>query len=340
MSKKHDFDAAWKSILEAFQIEVVELLFPEIFNEIAWELGTESLDQELQEIQKEIFDKYSADKIISDKIIKVRLKNQNSKILFIHVEVQSYSSEEDAFGERMFRYFYRIWDKFRYKYEDKSEIVAAAIYTYKGQRGKDKKYIYKLPELEDEILVYNFKSIDVEKINLEKISDDNPLKLVFRMAKTLLETNSKDEDIYEAKINLAEELVIYDKVKDNEQIKALVDFLEYLFLIQDRELEQKYENYKREKGGALKMTVDQIRKLHYKQEGREEGREEGIEKEKEKSRLKDVERVIKLLTRKIGALDNSFIEKIEKFNSDKLNLIIENILDIENLEEVEKYLQG
>jgi len=38
----------------------------------------------------------------------------------------------------MFRYFYRIWDKFRYKYEDKSEIVAAAIYTYKGERGKDK----------------------------------------------------------------------------------------------------------------------------------------------------------------------------------------------------------
>ena len=147
MAKKHDFDAAWKSILEAFEVEIVELLFPEIFNKIAWELGTESLDKELQEIQKEIFDKDSAEKIISDKIIKVRLKNKESKILFIHVEVQSYSSEEDVFGERMFRYFYRIWDKFRYKYQDKSEIVAAAIYTYKGERGKDKRYVYKLPEI-------------------------------------------------------------------------------------------------------------------------------------------------------------------------------------------------
>jgi hypothetical protein len=163
----------------------------------------------------------------------------------------------------MFSYFYRIWDKFRYKYKDKSEIVGAAIYTYKGQRGKDKRYVYKLPELEDEIIVYNFKTIDIEKINLDKINDDNPLKLVFRMAKTLLETNSRDEDIYEAKIRLAEELASYDKVKNNEQIKALVDFLEYLFLIQNKELEKKYENYKKEKGGALKMTVDQIRKLHY-----------------------------------------------------------------------------
>ncbi|MGL5086568.1 MAG: hypothetical protein ACRC68_12760, partial [Clostridium sp.] len=65
---------------------------------------------------------------------------------------------------------------------------------------------------------------------------------VFKMAKSLLETKKSDEDVFEAKIKLAKELAHYDKVKDNEQIKALVDFLEYLFLIQDPELEKKYEN--------------------------------------------------------------------------------------------------
>ncbi|WP_243182523.1 hypothetical protein [Clostridium gasigenes] len=64
-------------------------------------------------------------------------------------------------------------------------------------------------------------------------------------------------DIYEAKVKLSEELAYYDKVKDNEQIKSLVDFLEYLFLIQDPELEKKYEEYRREKGGALKMTIEE-----------------------------------------------------------------------------------
>ena len=232
MKKEHDYDAAWKTILEAFEVEIVELLFPELFDEIDWELGTESLDQELREIQKEIFDKKSSEKIISDKIIKVRLKNKDSKILFIHVEVQSYSSGYEVFGERMFRYFYRIWDKFRYKYDDSSEIVAAAIYTYKGERGKDKRYVYKLPELAEEILVYNFRTIDVEKIKLEDISDENPLKLVFKMAKKLLNIGETDTEIYNAKIELAKELKNYDKVKNNEQIKALVDFLEYLFSFQ------------------------------------------------------------------------------------------------------------
>ena len=269
MSKKHDYDAAWKTILEAFEVEVVEVLFPEIFGDIDWEAGTESLDLELAEIQRDIFDKDSAEKIISDKIIKVRLKDNNSKILFIHVEVQSYSSDEDVFGERMFRYFYRIWDKFRYKNKDKSEVIAAAIYTYKGERGKDKKYVYRVPKMEDEILTYNFRTIDVEKLDLKKISFDNPLRIVFYMAQTLLKTSLEDIDIYNAKIQLAEELLEYDKVKNEEQIKALADFLEYLFLIKDEELENKYEEYKRERGGAIKMTVDQIREKYYKQKGEE-----------------------------------------------------------------------
>ncbi|MGL5084908.1 MAG: hypothetical protein ACRC68_04200, partial [Clostridium sp.] len=162
--------------------------------------------------------------------------------------------------------------------------------------GKDERYVYKLPELEEEIIRYNFRTIDVEMINLENISDDNPLRLVFKMAKKLLETRPKDEDIFDAKVKLAKELAYYDKVKDKEQIKALVDFLEYLFLIQDSELERKYEEYKKEMGGTLKMTIEQIRKLHYKAEGKEEGREEGREEEK-----------IKIAKNLLDVLDNETI---------------------------------
>lgn len=298
MPKKHDFDAAWKSILEAFEIEVVELLFPELFVQIDWSLGIESLDMELQEIQKDIFDKDSSQKIISDKIIKVRLKNEESRILFIHVEVQSYSSEQNTFAERMFRYFYRIWDKFRYKYNDYSEITAAAIYTYKGQRGKDQSFVYRIPALNENSLVYNFRTIDVEKMDLDNINDENPLKLVFKMAKVLLETAPTDKAILDAKIALAEELSSYSKVKNNEQIKALVDFLEYLFLIQDPQIEQQYKLYKQEKGGALRMTIDQIRELYYEQKGLEKGLQEG-EKNKAievaKEMLKDGEPIEKIL---------------------------------------------
>ncbi|GAA0076993.1 hypothetical protein UT300005_13710 [Clostridium sp. CTA-5] len=65
---------------------------------------------------------------------------------------------------------------------------------------------------------------------------------------------------------------------------SLADFLEYLFLIKDKELEQKFEEYKRERGGAVKMTVDQIRQKYYEQKGKEVGIQEGIEKGKEEGR--------------------------------------------------------
>ena len=74
---------------------------------------------------------------------------------------------------------------------------------------------------------------------------------------------------------MAEELLEYDKVRNEEQIKALADFLDYLFLIKDEELEHKYEEYKRERGGAIKMTVDQIREKYYTLKGKEEGIKEG-----------------------------------------------------------------
>ena len=51
-----------------------------------------------------------------------------------------------------------------------------------------------------------------------------------------------------------------------------MDFLEYLFLINNPELEKQYEEYKSANGGVLKLSIDEIRKLHYTEEGREQER--------------------------------------------------------------------
>lgn len=319
MAKKHDYDAAWKTILEAFEEEIVELLFPEIYDKIDQSIKSEALDNELLEIQKEIFSKEEAEKIISDKIIKVTMKDNESRILFIHVEVQSYSSSENIFAERMFRYFYRIWDKFRYKYKDNSDIIGSAIYTYKGSTGKDKRYTYKMPDLNDEILTYNFRTIDVEELDLNNISDDNPLKLVFKIAKRLLSTNADDKEIFLAKVELFNELVNYNKVKTMDQRKALTYFLEYLFLIQDNDLSEKFKEIRESAGGVIKMSIDEIRDKYLKEEGREEGREEGIIQGEEKG----IE-----LTKKVFKLAGSGesianIAKICEISEEKVKKILE-----------------
>lgn len=115
---------------------------------------------------------------------------------------------------------------------------------------------------------------------------------------------------------------IPEELAVDEAVKKAVERLDVMYL--DKEEREMYENdLKRLRDYIAEMKTAEIR---------------GMEKEKEKSRLRDLERVLKLLTKKFGLLDDKFNKKIENLDSDKLNLIIENILDIENLEDVKKYL--
>ncbi len=124
--------------------------------------------------------------------------------------------------------------------------------------------------------------------------------------------NSTDDTVKHAKGNLVKN--IHRRVKEvKSDILAEVEFMHFL-----KECEAQYGTYK-----ILERDREKI--------------EEGIEKERENSRLKDIGRVKNLLAKKFGILNNDYNKKIESLDSDKLNLIIENILDIENLNEVEKY---
>ena len=132
------------------------------------------------------------------------------------------------------------------------------------------KDIYKLSDLEDNILIYNFRTLDVESLELDKINDENPLKLVFKIAKRLLYTNTNDEEIFLAKVELFNELVNYNKVKTIDQRKALTYFLEYLFLIQNDTLSEKFKEIKENMGGVMKMSIDEIREKYLEEKGSEE----------------------------------------------------------------------
>ena len=90
----------------------------------------------------------------------------------------------------------------------------------------------------------------------------------------------------------------------------------------------------------LKDKVSALNEAERKgiQKGIEEGRKEGIKEAIENSRLKDIETVLKLLDKKFGNISIEMNNKIQNLNSEKLKLIIENILDIDTLEQLKQYL--
>ena len=107
-------------------------------------------------------------------------------------------------------------------------------------------------------------------VDLDNISDTNPIKLVFKIAKELLNIGVSQQKIFDSKVILANELDTFKNL-NIEQTKALVDFLEYLFLIDDKTLDEKYKDFKKQKGGILGMGIDEIREAYYVNKGIEAG---------------------------------------------------------------------
>ena len=100
-----EFDSPWKDTLQAFLPAFVLFFFPDIYADIDWAGGYESLDKEFQKIAR----KTKGGKRIADKLFKVWLKDGTEHWLLIHVEIQG--DAEIEFPQRMLQYNFAATDK-------------------------------------------------------------------------------------------------------------------------------------------------------------------------------------------------------------------------------------
>ncbi len=101
-----DYDSPWKEALDRFLPSFLEFFFPTVHAAIDWSRGFESLDKELQQIVRE----GELGKRLADMLFKVWRSIGDEAWLLIHVEIQN--QPDPDFPERMFVYFFRIFDRF------------------------------------------------------------------------------------------------------------------------------------------------------------------------------------------------------------------------------------
>lgn len=101
-----DYDSPWKEALDAYFEPFVALLFPDVYRNIDWSRGYESLDKEFQQVVREA----EIGRRYVDKLVKVWTKEGVECWVLIHVEVQT--SRDAAFPQRMYVYNYRIFDRY------------------------------------------------------------------------------------------------------------------------------------------------------------------------------------------------------------------------------------
>ena len=207
------YDELWKNIIEKLFPHFLAFFMPKLYADVDLSLGYVFLDKELQEIKL----KGKKGKNITDKLVKVRLKNGEEKWLLIHLEVQG--KHEEDFGNRMFRYFYRIYDKY-----DVS-ITALALLTYKTDKLYDFNY-----DVYGTTHAYRYNTAYIGNYPEEDLlNDKNPFALVC-LAVQYDRLYRKDED---KKFSLKRNLIrmLRDRNYGRDEIIELLEFIDLCYLV-------------------------------------------------------------------------------------------------------------
>ena len=103
-------DPLWKSILEQTFSHFLRFIFPNADAVFDLSKPFDYLDKEFEQL----FPPESNGKGVRyvDKLVKVFLKDGREQFILCHVEIQSNKGRGDL-AERMFRYFYRISDRYK-----------------------------------------------------------------------------------------------------------------------------------------------------------------------------------------------------------------------------------
>lgn len=96
---KSDYDGAWKDLLHRRYFEVLQCYFPSIVEGLDASVAPRFLDQELREL--EIHENARENRV--DVLAEVQLREGGARLLYLHLEVQSFREKE--FAARLFHYY-------------------------------------------------------------------------------------------------------------------------------------------------------------------------------------------------------------------------------------------
>ena len=207
------YDPLWKSVLEEVFDDFLRFVFPNADKELDLRKGVDFLDKELVAMDPEPENPGSTR--YADKLVKVFLRNGKERWILVHVEIQGYHDPE--FSWRMFRYYYRILDRFS------NPVTAIAIFS--GGDGE------KMPaSFEDQCLgtrlLYQYNTIrvlDYPDKDLEQ--SQNPFALVLLIVKkALLNGEATDEVLLKEKLQLAR-ILLAKRLFTKSKVRAIFNFL-------------------------------------------------------------------------------------------------------------------
>ncbi|MCP4153430.1 MAG: hypothetical protein GY757_37225 [bacterium] len=208
--KGNDYDSAWKEVIEKLFSQFLAFFFPDIHRDIDFAKPIEFLNDELRQIDPN----NKLGKRLSDALVKIHLKkkppgdtkNKKPECIWVLIHLEVEGNPRNKFMERMFVYYYRIYDRLISKEID---IVSLGILTdeeksFRPSEHKNSRWgflhMLKIPIVK----ITDYKS-DENKIK-ELESSKNPMAMVVRAQLKCHEIKGSDDDKrYVAKCELLKE---------------------------------------------------------------------------------------------------------------------------------------
>jgi len=264
-------DGLWKKIIGELFEDFLLFFAAELHSVVDFSKAPDFLQQELF---KEILDDKKGTNYV-DQVVKVHLKDGTEKWILVHVEVES--STDIDFPKRMFRYFYRIFDKYE------REIVAFAVLTGPTVSIKMTGFNY---SYFGTMLNYTYNTCKVIDYDDKELTQSNRLfSKVVLAAKYLHETKNEEERRYRFKLKLMREVLKLEG-HSRESISAVFYFIDYLLRLPEQLAQQFTETVRpiiKQEGqmmvqfekNDLPPTFAELMAMEWK-EGLEQGLEQGI----------------------------------------------------------------
>jgi hypothetical protein len=221
------FDEAWKKIIERFFPQFVRFFLPELFEAIDFEKPITFLDKELEQLglQSRAGAKYV------DKLVQVYLLDGSEQWILIHIEVQG--DRDPTFSERMYRYFYKIFDRYG------KPIVSVAILTRSDLIDDAGFFTLRAYGSGVDFRYLTFCLTDYDRAELD--ADGNPMALVV-LASQERERARRRGDRFNIKLFLIRRL--FERGYEREEIAALFEFIDWVIRLSDDDDERFWQEVK------------------------------------------------------------------------------------------------
>ncbi|MFV9504006.1 MAG: Rpn family recombination-promoting nuclease/putative transposase [Oscillochloridaceae bacterium umkhey_bin13] len=316
MMQPLDFDTPWKDILDAYLPEFFALFFPDVHQDIDWAQPVVPLDKELQQVVRDAH----LGRRLADKLVQVARRDGQEAWVLIHIEVQAH--EEADFAQRMFRYYYRLLDRYN------RQIMSVAVLGDERATWRPTTFQRELWGCAAHFQFPVIKLLDYQSQQAALAANPNPFATVVLAHLAAQQTRRNLPQRAQIKFQLVRQL--YERGFQRADIIQLFHFIDWLLELPpalSASFWSELTAWEEEQRMPYITSVEQM--------GIEKGLAQGIEKGRVHER-RDL--VLHLLTRRVGAVSADLHAQIAALTPEQLLALSEALFDLTSVDAVQQWL--